>query len=504
MSAVFSVDARNHGDAVQVAVETTPEELDSIVEAASGASDVIAGLCRGDRAALLRSMADALESDRSEIVSTADRETGLGTERLNGELSRTTAQFGHFADVVADGAYLEVIIDHETPDHPELRRWLRPLGPVAVFGASNFPLAFSVPGGDTASALAAGCPVVVKAHPSHPATSIRCAQALGAGLTGVGVPPAAVGLVHGTDAGARLVSHRSIAAVGFTGSLQGGRALFDLAAARPEPIPFYGELGSLNPVVVTGSAARQRGVQIANDFVDSVTLGGGQFCTKPGLAFIPEPHAAAIVATIKDRIRNHEPTVLLNSSIASRYTGRVARLIDRGIDVTTADTNNAPAGRTGAAAAVVSARDLTSGQVAELAEECFGPFTLIVIYSDSDELTAGLRHLPRSLTATIHAEATDSEEAAHLLALLERKAGRIVFNDFPTGVAVTWAMHHGGQFPASTSPLHTSVGATAIRRWLRPIAYQNVPEHFLSQDLSREPRPPLPRRVDGTLRAPTT
>ncbi|MDX2381843.1 MAG: aldehyde dehydrogenase (NADP(+)) [Acidimicrobiia bacterium] len=500
MSAVVSTDARTRSHTREVAVETTFEELDSIVAAAAHAGVTLAALNCSQRAAALSAMADALAADRAAIVDTADQETGLGVERLNGELDRTTGQLAHFAEVVVDGGYLEVTIDRQSASRPELRRYLRPIGPVAVFGASNFPLAFSVPGGDTVSALAAGCPVVIKAHPSHPATSIRCASALRAGLATVGLPPATIGLVHGTDAGSRLVSHPIIAAVGFTGSLHGGRALFDLANARDEPIPFYGELGSLNPVIVTDDAAQRRGEQIASDFVDSFTLGGGQFCTKPGLVFIPALHAETMVDTIRARVRRHEPTVLLNASIASNYADHVARLVADGIDVTSADQGISTGTLNGASVAIVNAQDIAGGTVSDLTDECFGPFAVVVIYRNSEDLHAGLAHVPKSLTASIHGEETDADQVGTLLALLEGRAGRIVWNGFPTGVSVTWAMHHGGPYPASTSPLHTSVGAAAIRRWLRPIAYQNVPAQLLPQELRDSEDRATPQRVDGVLR----
>ena len=499
MSAVVSIDARTRSHTREVAVETTSDELDFIVAAAAGGGAALAALSRSERATALTAMADALAADRAAIVDIADHETGLGAPRLNGELDRTIGQLAHFAEVVTDGAYLEVTVDHQTPSGPELRRYLRPLGPVAVFGASNFPLAFSVPGGDTASALAAGCPVVIKAHPSHPATSIRCAAALRAGLSTVGLPPATIGLVHGTDAGSRLVTHPTVAAVGFTGSLHGGRALFDLAHARDEPIPFYGELGSLNPLIVTADAAHRRGEEITNDFVDSFTLGAGQFCTKPGLAFIPAQHAETMVDAIRARVRRHEPTNLLNASIASNYTDHVTRLVADGIDVTSADQGISAGTLNGASVAIVNAQDITSGTVPDLTDECFGPFAVVVIYRNSEDLHASLVHVPKSLTASVHAEETDSDEARNLLALLENRAGRIVWNGYPTGVSVTWAMHHGGPFPASTSPLHTSVGATAIRRWLRPIAYQDVPAQLLPRELRDGEDRPTPRRVDGVL-----
>lgn len=493
----MSVDARTRADESEVATETSVDELHRIVADACAAQDAVAGLPRADRAAALLAIADALEADRAGVVATADRETALGTTRLEGELSRTTGQFRLFAEVVADGAYREVIIDHETDAHPDLRRMLLPLGPVAVFGASNFPLAFSVPGGDTASALAAGCAVVVKAHPSHPATSIRCLAAIRAGLESVGLPRHTIGLVHGTAAGGALVEHPAITAVGFTGSLRGGRALFDMASSRPEPIPFYGELGSLNPVVIADSAAEQRGEQIARDFVASFTLGGGQFCTKPGLLFVPERSAAPIIEAIRSGVRAHEPAVLLNSSIASTYERRVEELAAAGATITSSSQGVTSGTANGATVVVVDGADLTDDRATELFEECFGPFTVVVTYRNHDELEANLQRVPKSLTATIQADDADHELGRRLIDVFEQRAGRLVWNGYPTGVAVEWSMHHGGPYPASTAPLHTSVGATAIRRWLRPVTYQNVPAGLLPADTADTSD--IPRRIDGHL-----
>ncbi len=498
MTAVVSVDARSRHPGEAVANETTRPELEAIVAGACAASESLQAMSRINRAGALCSIADALEADQQAIVEVADRESALGTVRLEGELTRTINQFRLFAEVLIDGAYLEVTIDHATDTQPDLRRLLRPLGPVAVFGASNFPLAFSVPGGDTASALAAGCAVVVKAHPSHPATSIRCWDAIRVGLELAGLPGSTVGLVHGTDTGASLVTHPSITAVGFTGSVGGGRALFDLASSRPDPIPFYGELGSVNPVVVAPAAAANRGDAVATSFVESFTLGSGQFCTKPGMLFIPVENSTSMIDAIVGRLRAVGPLHLLDERIATAYDGRVRQLIADGafvevsIDGPTTGTSNHPS------IAVVTTDDLIERRFAGLADECFGPFALVVTYTDVDDLTAALEIVPSSLAAGIHADDADEQLARELLSLLERRAGRIVWNGFPTGVAVNWSMHHGGPYPASTSPLHTSVGATAIRRWLRPVAFQGVPSEFLPSEC-RDGAGAVPRRVDGDL-----
>src|SRR5215218_3769818 len=328
MSDVVSIEPRT-GNAVEVvAPATTSEEVDRLCAAALGAAPALDGLGRAGRAALLRALADALEGRRDDVVTVADRETALGTTRLNGELTRTCYQLRLFAEVLDEGSYLEAAIDHagDTPmgPRPDLRRMLVPIGPVAVFGASNFPLAFSVPGGDTASALAAGCPVVVKAHSSHPATSQLVFDVMVEAARTAGAPDGTLGVVHGVQAGAALVAHPAIRAVGFTGSVNGGKALLAIIEQRPDPIPFYGELSSLNPVIVTPAAAAERGAQIGGELVGSFTLGGGQFCTKPGLAFVPAgPEGDAVLGAMAEAVRGAAPQTLLNEGIAGSF-GRIS------------------------------------------------------------------------------------------------------------------------------------------------------------------------------------
>jgi NADP-dependent aldehyde dehydrogenase len=495
--------------------------VDAAVRAAAAALPALAD--RAARARLLRGAAALLEESAGEIVAAADAETALGVPRLTGELARTAFQLRAFADTVDEGAFLDVIIDHPDPGavpipRPDLRRYKIPLGVVAVYAASNFPLAFSVPGGDTASALAAGCPVVVKAHPDHPATSELCAGVLRRAAADAGLPADTVVLVHGFQAGVDLVRHPLVAAAGFTGSIPGGRALFDAAAARPRPIPFHGELGSLNPVVVTEAAAAERAEQIGAGLAGSFTLGNGQFCTKPGLVLVPAgADGDSLLAALTRAASQTAPGVLLDSRMRDNFLkGAAARAalpgvtapVTPGEGVGGADAGAADAGAADAAElsvragyVVVDAADLTEeGAYDLLLEECFGPFTVIVRYADGAALDAVLDRLPGNLTATAHLGAAEAGQdggpAAGLLRRLTALAGRVLVNGWPTGVAVTGAQHHGGPYPATTST-STSVGATAIERWLRPVAYQDTPAALLPPEL-RDGNPlGLPRRVDG-------
>ncbi|WP_202638210.1 aldehyde dehydrogenase (NADP(+)) [Bailinhaonella thermotolerans] len=466
-------------------------EVAEAVRRAVGAAGELEGMGREGRAALLGLVAEELEAVGEEIVAVADRETGLGTGRLTGELARTCFQLRFFGEVIRDGAYLEVAIDHADADavpapRPDLRRMLVPRGPVAVFGASNFPLAFSVPGGDTASALAAGCPVVVKAHPAHPETSRLAAAAIERGIARAGGPAGAFSLVEGFEAGAALVTDPRITAVGFTGSERGGRALYELAATRPEPIPFYGELGSVNPLVVTPGAAAARAEEIGRGAADSVTLGMGQFCTKPGLIFVPAgADGERLVDALVARARELTPGRLLTGAIrdayreaASRAAGVLLAEDDPAADVCGATITRVPAG----------------GEIP--ADEVFGPYAVIVEYASVDGLLEALSGLRPALVATVHAEDHESDTAVRLTRALLGRSGRLVWNGYPTGVAVSWAMTHGGPYPATTDAGHTSVGAGAIRRWLRPVTYQSVPHALLPPEL-RDDATGVPRRVNG-------
>ena len=505
---VWSVDPRTGKQREQVTTEATAEDVDRAVRGAHAALPALAD--RTTRAALLRACAAQLESRRAEIVATADAESALGAARIEGELTRTTGQLLAFADEVEDGAFLGVIIDHAdpalAPPRPDLRRYRVPLGAVVVYAASNFPLAFSVPGGDTASALAAGCPVVVKAHPDHPATSELCATALRTAAAETGLPEDVLTVVHGFDAGVELVRHPLVAAAGFTGSVRGGRALFDAAAARPRPIPFHGELGSLNPVVVTAAAADERAEEIGEGLAGSMTLGTGQFCVKPGLVLVPEGAAGdRLAAALAERVRGTAPGTLLDARMRDAFLGGVAaraRLDGVEAPVAAGPGADGPDDRTVAAGVLtVPARLLTGEEpYGLLLEECFGPVTVVARYADEAEAGSVLALLPGNLTATVHlgedeAAGKDGTGAA-LLAALTPLAGRVLVNGWPTGVAVAPAQHHGGPYPATTST-STSVGATAMERWLRPVAYQSTPEPLLPPELLDANPLGLPRRVDG-------
>lgn len=478
--------------------ETTIAEVDGLAEAAYAAAARLAQLGRDSRARLLDAIADSLEAGRTELVRTADEETGLGETRLNGELTRSVFQFRLFASALREGSYVEAMIDHaaDTPlgPAPDTRRMLLPIGPVAVFGASNFPFAFSVAGGDTASALAAGCPVLLKAHDSHPLTSLRSFAAILSAVRDSMAPEAAVGLVFGQQAGARLVAHPAIKGVGFTGSLATGKVLLEIIGQRPEPIPFYGELSSLNPLVVTPAAAEARGPEIANGLFASFTGSGGQLCTKPGIAFIPQGRAGdRLVEAVADLTTRAAGHVLLNQRISHSFHAISDRLIARG----GALAARGQAGGDGFLAAPVLLSTSAADFSGDLAEECFGPLVLVVRYGDQGELEKALEKIPGSLTASVHAEADEQGLISDLTRRLEPRAGRIIYNGYPTGVRVCWAQHHGGPWP-STNSQHTSVGVTAIRRFLRPFVWQNAPTAVLPEELRDDYRG-IPRRVDGRL-----
>jgi NADP-dependent aldehyde dehydrogenase len=479
--------------------ETDAAGLAAAVSAASAATARLQTLGRIGRANLLESIADALEARRDDIVATADSETALGTGRLNGELTRTACQLRFFAEVLREGSYLEATIDHagDTPmgPRPDLRRMLVPLGPVAVYAASNFPLAFSVPGGDTAAALAAGAGVVVKAHPAHPATS-----ALVASVIAEATDPAvgrAVSVVYGYQAGIDLVQAPAIRAASFTGSPGGGRALAELAAARPSPIPFYGELGSINPVLVSPAAAAARADTIAAGLAASIVQGGGQFCTKPGIALVPAGAAGdALVSALASAVTVVDAKPALTAGMADAYSAGLASLAAvPGASLLTGGSASAT-GFTTTPAVVEFDGDELAGR---LAEECFGPVAVVARYRDDEHAARLAAGLPGTLTATLFLEPGDAGVPS-ARAAVTASAGRILYDQYPTGVAVAWAQHHGGPWP-STDSVHTSVGATSIRRYLRPVAWQNAPEAELPTEL-RDGPVDFPRRVDGVLVLP--
>lgn len=462
--------------------------VDRACRAAEAAFPAYAATSRARRAAFLERIAVEIEARGADITAIATSETGLPTARLEGERGRTIGQLRLFASHILQGDYLDRRVDAALPDRKplprhEIRLIQRPVGPIAVFGASNFPLAFSVAGGDTASALAAGCPVVVKGHSAHPGTSEIVAQAILAAIHACGMPEGVFNLVQGgkREVGEALVQHPLIHAVGFTGSLGGGRALFDLCAARPDPIPFFGELGSVNPMFLLPNALTARTEEIALGWAASLTMGAGQFCTNPGIAIlIAGGSADRFVTAVKDALAKVGPQIMLTDGIAGAYrNGRDRVAAADGVQNllhSASDRRNVTPDLF-----KVSGRDWLGNP--GLAEEVFGPLGLIVHASDFAQMQQIADRLHGQLTCTVHLDAGDTDQARQLLPVLERKAGRLLANGFPTGVEVVDAQVHGGPFPASTNFGATSVGTLSIRRWLRPVAYQNMPDALLPEDM---------------------
>jgi NADP-dependent aldehyde dehydrogenase len=475
--------------------ETGNAEVDAIVSAAAAAFPAWSAFPR--RAEALEAMADALDARVGELAAIADTETALGGERLTGEVARTTGQLRLFAEVLRDSGgawggrppgpapgYVDAVVTPAAGVVPDLRRIMQPVGPVAVFAASNFPFAFSAAGGDTASALAAGCPVVVKAHENHPVTSDLTAEIVTGALSSAGAPPGTFGLVHGVQAGLRLLRHPAVAAAGFTGSTAGGLALARVCAERPVPIPFYGELGSVNPCVVLPGAAFARPGGIATGYAASLTLGAGQFCTNPGLLFVPED--VGMLTAITEAVGASSGGPMLSGRIFEGFARAVAEAADHP-GVTELAAGQPGAGPWGATPRVFQTTlKEFAADIAVLSRERFGPAGLVITYPSVDDLVPVLGALAGNLVGTVHVDTAspdDMDLARPVVAVLERIAGRIVCNGWPTGVAVVAAQHHGGPWPATTTPAFTSVGTAAIRRWQVPVAYQDFPAELLPEGL---------------------
>lgn len=484
------------------------EEVDAAVGQALDAARELRRRPADDRAALLEQMAEQIEALGDVLVRRVTQETALPEGRVRSEQSRTTNQLRLFAQVVREGSWVDARIDRPQPDRspaprPDIRRMLIPIGPVAVFGASNFPLAFSVAGGDTASALAAGCPLVVKAHPAHPGTSELVAEAVARAVLESGFHAGTFSMIHGSDpeVSLALVRHPGIQAVGFTGSLTAGRAIFEAGTSRPEPIPVYAEMGSVNPVFILPGALRERRESIAEGLLQSVTLGGGQFCTNPGVVVgIGNADLKAFVRALGDAAAATPLCTLLHDGIRNGYerglkdleeTGEV-RFVGRG------STGNGSSA-TPAAAAVLSTSARAFLEHERLREEVFGPSTVVVSCRDRADIERVAYRVSGNLTATIHGTPEDLEEFADLVELLENKVGRLIFNGFPTGVEVSGAMHHGGPYPATTDVRSTSVGTAAILRFARPICYQNFPGTALPPELRDRNERGIWRRIDHEM-----
>ena len=477
-----------HGPAHDFAVGT----VDLVNKAAEAAEEAFLSYgysSRATRAAFLRAIADEIEARADAITEIGTQETGLPVARLQGERGRTTGQLRLFADHIENGDYLDRRFDAALPDRqpaprPEIRLIQRPIGPVAVFGASNFPLAFSTAGGDTAAALAAGCPVVVKGHSAHPGTGEIVAEAVLAAIKKTGVHPGVFSLIQGGNrqVGEAVVQHPLIKAVGFTGSLAGGRALFNLCAARPEPIPFFGELGSVNPMFLLPEAVKARAEGLGQGWAGSLTMGAGQFCTNPGIAVVTDgADADRFTAAAVEALGKVAPQTMLTDGIAKAYQDGQARFESRNTVKPLLTTQST--GRNAAPNLFeISGEQFLADHA--LSEEVFGPLGLVVRVSSVDEMEALARKFEGQLTATIHMDEGDLEDARRLRPVLERKAGRVLVNGFPTGVEVVDSMVHGGPYPASTNFGATSVGTMSIRRFLRPVSYQNMPEGLLPDDFN--------------------
>ncbi len=484
--------------------DAAPDRYQAVLSAAAAAADPLSRAGLAERADRLDAVADALDADSERLVPLAGQESHLPEARLTGELKRTTFQLRLFASVIRTGEYLEATIDHADATwgmgpRPDLRRMQRPIGVVAVFAASNFPFAFSVAGGDTAAALAVGAPVVVKTHPGHPQLSAATAAVVDSTLRAAGAPAGTFATVAGVQTGRTLVADERIAAASFTGSEPAGRALFDIASRRPRPIPFFGELGSVNPAFLTRGAADERGEAVASGFVASMTLGAGQFCTKPGIFAVP--NNSAVTDLVADKVRAVAAAPMLNDRIAAGFRRTLDDLADDPdvevlVDGSLGTVADAPAPS-------VLRTDVTAvlRDPERLLAERFGPAALLVGYDSEDQLLQLAEVLSGQLTASVHGLDADPI-AAPLLAALSNRAGRVLWNEWPTGVSVTYAMQHGGPYPATTSVQTTSVGTTAVARFLRPVSYQNVPQPLLPPPLRDDNPWRIPQRVDGVLRLP--
>jgi NADP-dependent aldehyde dehydrogenase len=486
--------------------EATEEEVSTALELAQTAFETFRDQDATSIALFLEAIAEEIVTLGDELIHRGQAETALPEARLVGERGRTVSEINMFAELVREGSWVEACIDRAIPARkpvpkPDVRRKLVPIGPVVVFAASNFPLAFSVAGGDTISALAAGNSVIVKAHPAHPGTSELVGRAILKAAERTKVPGGVFCLLHGPShqLGHQLVQHRLTKAVGFTGSLPAGRALFDLAARRPEPIPVCAEMGSTNPVFVLPGALKKNGTGIAEGLMQSVTLGVGQFCTNPGLVFgVNDDPWRAFVEQAGKSATASAPGTMLYAGISRRFCEGAEQFRQiNGVREIGKSSAEAKPGQ--AVALVLEASAGTFLQQEKLHDELFGPATLLVSCSSPDELEKIARSLPGQLTATIHGTEQDLHDHRGLVAILREKAGRLLFNGFPTGVEVCPSMHHGGPYPATTDAHFTSVGTAAIKRFVRPVCFQNFPDSALPVELRNKNERQIWRLVDGQL-----
>ncbi len=486
--------------------DAEPAEIERAARLAEQALPAYSSQPAARRAEFLHAIADGLLAAGDELLARAAAETALPLARLTGERGRTVQQLRLFAELAAEGSWVDARIDRAQPERtplprPDLRRLLVALGPVAVFGASNFPLAFSVAGGDSASAWAAGCPVVVKAHPAHPGTSECVAEVVARAAQATGQPEGVFSMLHGStpEVGLALVQRPEIQAVGFTGSLRAGRALFDAAARRRQPIPVYAEMGSSNPVFLLPEALRAHGPALAQALATSVTLGTGQFCTNPGLLVVHDDDAGrAFLDRLGAALAAAPGGSMVHAGIKSAYDARLAEIsATPGVELLARAGQEGPCGLTSARAALLACDATTYAAHAALAEETYGPATLVVRTRSAAERLALANQLQGHLTATVHASSVDLGQEPALVAALQRKVGRLLFAGVPTGVEVAPAMQHGGPYPATTDARATSVGSAAILRFARPLCFQDAPQAALPAELHDANPLGLWRLVDG-------
>lgn len=470
--------------------DATPEEINNVMKEAHVAFLSYKRISGKKKAAFLRSIADEIENLGDELVKTASEETALPEARIVGERGRTTGHCRMFASMVEEGSWVDARIDTAIPDRapapkPDIRKMSVPVGPVVVFGASNFPLAYSTMGGDSASALAAGCPVIVKAHPAHAKTSELVAGAIRKAMEKEGMPKGVFQHVHGTsfEVGKALVEHPLTKAVGFTGSFAGGKALFDIASKRPEPIPVFSEMGSTNPVILLPETLSKNAESTASLLAGSITLGVGQFCTNPGLIYAIEGDGLnRFVQALSAAIVNAQPGTMLHQGIADSYSSKMERALQQKGVTLEGKSSGAPATRQGRPT-VASAPAAEFIKNPTLAEEVFGPFSLIVKCKSLDELHSVINITHGQLTASLIGDEEELSRHQNLINVLMEKAGRLIINGVPTGVEVCPSMQHGGPFPSTTDSRFTSVGTDAVKRFVRPVSYQNFPDSLLPAEL---------------------
>ncbi|SHJ69550.1 aldehyde dehydrogenase (NADP(+)) [Pseudozobellia thermophila] len=484
--------------------EATADEIDGAAKKAAAAFLEYKNFSGKQKAKFLRAIAEEIEALGDELIATYTKESGLPEGRAMGERGRTMGQLKAFATLLEEGSWVEATIDTAQPDRKplpkiDIRKMLVPMGPIAVFGSSNFPLAFSTAGGDTASALAAGCPVIVKSHPMHAATGELVASAIVKAARATGMPDGVFSNLNssGIEVGKQLVLHPEIKGVGFTGSIKGGTALYKLASERKEPIPVFAEMGSINPVVALPSALSGKGADWAAKYAGSITLGAGQFCTNPGLILgIGSTSFDKFVNTLGDEIEKLAPTCMLHPNIHENYEkGKKALSQQEGVHVVASYEADSAPNYGKQKVLTVNGEDFMKNP--KLHEEVFGPFSVVVKCADAGELTAVIEQLEGQLTGTVLGEPSEFKTFSKTIDALQGRVGRIIFNGVPTGVEVCPSMHHGGPFPASTDSRFTSVGTSAIKRWVRPVSFQNWPREFLPEALKDDNPLNIMRILDG-------